>query len=55
VDNRLCCNCCSTWLLENLNLIIIPHPKPYKSHWLNKDDDIAINRQGEGQASYKEI
>jgi len=22
---------------------------------LNKDDDIAINRQGEGQASYKEI
>jgi len=30
MDNGSCCNCCSTRLVEKLNLHIIPHSKPFK-------------------------
>jgi len=26
-------------------LTVKPHPKPYKLHWLNEDEDITINQQ----------
>ena len=29
VDGGSCCNCCSTRLIEKLNLQVVPHPKPY--------------------------
>nr|KYP32500.1 Transposon Ty3-G Gag-Pol polyprotein [Cajanus cajan] len=32
VDSGSCCNCCSTKLVEKLNLTPIPHPKPYQLH-----------------------
>jgi len=32
VDSGSCCNCCSTRLVDKLDLTIIPHPKPYKLH-----------------------
>jgi len=30
VDSGSCCNCCSTMMVEKLNLQLIHHPKPYK-------------------------
>nr|KYP59377.1 TMV resistance protein N [Cajanus cajan] len=45
VDSGLCCNCCSTRLVEKLNLTSIPHPKPYQLHWLNEDRDIIVDKQ----------
>ena len=30
MDSGFCCNCCSTRLVEKLDLQVIPHPKPYK-------------------------
>jgi len=32
IDSGSCCNCCSTRLVEKLNLALISHPKPYKLH-----------------------
>ncbi|XP_052732441.1 uncharacterized protein LOC108330354 [Vigna angularis] len=32
-------------LVEKLNLVVIPHPKPYKLHWLNEDGDITVKNQ----------
>jgi len=32
IDSGSCCNCCSTRLVEKLNLTLLPHPKPYKLH-----------------------
>jgi len=32
-------------LVEKLNLALIPHPKPYKLHWLNEDEDIIGKHQ----------
>nr|KYP59344.1 hypothetical protein KK1_014777 [Cajanus cajan] len=40
-----CCNCCSTRLVEKLDLTPIPHPKPYELHWLNEDGDIIVDKQ----------
>jgi len=34
IDSGSCCNYCSTRLVDKLALTIIPHPKPYKLHWL---------------------
>jgi len=31
---------------------IIPHPKPYKLHWLNEDGDITIQNQVKVQFSF---
>ena len=45
IDSGSCCNCCSTRLVEKLNLTLLPHPKPYKLHWLNEDGDLAVNHQ----------
>ena len=32
VDSGSCCNYYSTRLVEKLNLVVLPHPKPYKLH-----------------------
>ena len=40
-----CCNCCSTRLVDKLALTIIPHPKPYKLHWLNESGDFTVQHQ----------
>ena len=45
VDSGSCCNCCSTRLVSKLNLIIIPHPKPYKLQWLNEQGQMIVNQQ----------
>ncbi|WVZ13820.1 hypothetical protein V8G54_011386 [Vigna mungo] len=45
VDSGSCCNCCSTRLVEKLKLDVVPHPKPYKLHWLNEDGDITVKNQ----------
>jgi len=45
VDSGSCCNCCSTRLVDKLSLTVLPHPKPYKLHWLNEDGDLAVNHQ----------
>ncbi|XP_022640399.1 uncharacterized protein LOC106771275 [Vigna radiata var. radiata] len=45
VDSGSCCNCCSVKLVEKLNLEVIPHPKPYKLHWINEDGDITVKKQ----------
>nr|KYP34011.1 hypothetical protein KK1_045081 [Cajanus cajan] len=45
VDSGSCCNCCSTRLVEKLELTPIPHPKPYQLHWLNEDGDIIVDKQ----------
>jgi len=45
MDNRSCCNCCSTRLVFKLNLTIIPHPKPYKLQWLNEQGEMIVNQQ----------
>ncbi|XP_052728506.1 uncharacterized protein LOC128195301 [Vigna angularis] len=34
-----------TRLVEKLNLAVIPHPKPYRLHWLNEDGDITVKNQ----------
>jgi len=28
-----------------LNLTVVPHPKPYKLHWLNEERDIHVKDQ----------
>jgi len=45
VDSGSCCNCCNIMLVDKLYLTILPHPKPYKLHWINEDGDLAVNHQ----------
>jgi len=45
IDSGSCWNCYRTRLVEKLNLALIPHPKPYKLHWLNEDRDIKVKHQ----------
>jgi len=45
IDSGSFCNCCSTRLVEKLNLTLLPHPKPYKLHWLNEDEDLKVEHQ----------
>jgi len=45
IDSGSCCNCCSTRLVKKLNLTLLPHPKPYKLHWLNVDRDLKVEHQ----------
>jgi len=40
INNGSCCNCCSTTMVEKLNLTLLPNPKPYKLHWLNEDGNL---------------
>ena len=46
VDNESCGNCYSTRLVSKLKLTIIPHPKPYKLQWHNKQGEMIVNQQG---------
>nr|KYP62980.1 hypothetical protein KK1_017541 [Cajanus cajan] len=45
VDSGSWCNCCSTRLVEKLDLTTSPHPKPYQLHWLNEDGDLVVDQQ----------
>jgi len=45
VDSGSCCNSCSKRLVDKLALTIIPHPKPYKLHWLNESGDLIVQHQ----------
>jgi len=45
VDSGSCCNYCSTMLVDKLALTIIPHPKPYKLHWLHESGDLLVKHQ----------
>jgi len=40
-----CCNCCSTRMVEKLNLQVVPHPKPYKLQWINEDGELTVDKQ----------
>jgi len=35
IDSGSCCNCCSARMVDKLKLELLPHPKPYKLHWIN--------------------
>jgi len=43
VDSGSCCNYYNTRLVDKLSLTILPHPKPYKLHWLNEDEGLVVN------------
>jgi len=45
VDSGSCCNCCSTRMVEKLNLQLIPHPKPYRLRWINEDGKLVVHKQ----------
>ena len=45
VDSGSCCNCCSTRIVEKLNLQLIPHPKPYKLQWINANGELVVDKQ----------
>jgi len=45
VDSGSCCNCCSTKMVEKLNLQLIPHPKPYKLQWINEDWELTVDKR----------
>ena len=45
VDSGSCCNCCSTMMVEKLDLQVMPHTKPYKLQWLNEDGDLTVDKQ----------
>ncbi|XP_068489003.1 uncharacterized protein [Phaseolus vulgaris] len=47
VDDGSCCNCCSTRLIEKLNLQVVPHPKPYNLQWINEDGELRVDKQVE--------
>jgi len=32
-------------LVDKLSLTVLPHPKPYKLHWLNEHGDLAVKHQ----------
>jgi len=32
-------------LVDKLSQTVIPHPKPYKLHWLNEDGYLIVNQQ----------
>jgi len=32
-------------MVEKLNLQLIPHPKPYKLQWINKDRKLTVDKQ----------
>jgi len=34
IDTGSCCNCCSARMVDELKLELLPHPKPYKLHWI---------------------
>jgi len=33
----------NTRLVDKLVLTVLPHPKSYKLHWLNEDEDLIVN------------
>nr|KYP42069.1 Transposon Ty3-G Gag-Pol polyprotein [Cajanus cajan] len=45
VDSGSSCNFCSTRLVNKLALTTLPHPKPYKLQWINKERGIVVNQQ----------
>ena len=47
VDGGSCCNCCSTRLIEKLNLQVVPHPKPYNLQWINENEELRVDKQVE--------
>ena len=47
MDGGSCCNCCSTRLVEKLNLQVVPHPKPYNLQWINENGEVRVDKQVE--------
>ena len=47
VDGGSCCNCCSTRLIEKLNLQVVPHPKTYNLQWINENGELRVDKQVE--------
>ena len=54
INNKVCSmiidgwsytNVASTTLVENLNLPILKHPRPYKLQWLNDCGEVKVNKQ----------
>ena len=44
VDSGSNCNCCSTRLVEKLNLQVVPHPKIYKLQWIYDDGELIVDK-----------
>jgi len=55
IDIGSCCNCCSTTLVEKLNLTIVPHLKPYKMHLMNERGGYNNQQIVEDQAFHREL
>ena len=45
VDSGSCRNCCSTRMIEKLNLQLILHLKPYKLQWINEDGELNVDKR----------
>jgi len=45
VDSGSCCNCCSTRMVEKLNLQLVPNPKHYKLQWINEDGELIVEKR----------
>jgi len=45
MDHESSSNCCSTRVVEKLNLAMLLHPIPYKLHCLNEDGDFIVKNQ----------
>jgi len=45
VNSGSCCNCCSTRMVEKLNIQLVPHPKPYKIQWINEDGKLIVDKR----------
>jgi len=45
VDSESCCNCCSTRMVEKINLKLVPHPKPYKLQWINEEGELIVDKR----------
>ena len=45
IDSGSCMNVANTCLVLKLDLSTSPHPRPYKLHWLNDNDELFVDNQ----------
>ena len=44
IDGGSCTNVGSTIMMENLGLLTLNHPRPYKLQWLNNNGEMKVNK-----------
>ena len=45
IDGGSCTNVASTIMVENLGLLTLKHPRPYKLQWLNDNGEVKVNKR----------